>query len=250
MAFGNARDEIGGPGQGQGGREAADDGRDLPFQPNRFEGLIDRSAAGTRRRDEDVPTGGISGGCDPASAERVADAHDADEAVPEQELGPHLRAGRRADDSGLQVDAAVAERAAVPVRLGHEAQAHAGSLPARPGDERRPEILHETVARAQGERSGEPLEIESPGGPQYRLRLLHQPSDLLSQLQRPRGGNEAASRPDQQRIAGRLAKPGQARLIAEGLSRSRRAARATLPSASRASRVISRLRSGADMGSL
>ena len=39
----------------------------------------------------------------------------------------------------------------------------------------------------------------------------------------------------------------RARLIAEGLSRKRRAARATLPSASSTSRVTSKLRSGDDM---
>ena len=38
-----------------------------------------------------------------------------------------------------------------------------------------------------------------------------------------------------------------ARLIADGLSRKRRAARATLPSASKTSRVPSKLRSGFDM---
>ncbi|MNT58344.1 hypothetical protein D3C72_1957720 [compost metagenome] len=39
----------------------------------------------------------------------------------------------------------------------------------------------------------------------------------------------------------------KARLMADGLRRKRRAARATLPSSSKASRVISRLRSGVAM---
>ena len=42
MPFGNAGDEVGAAGQGQRGREAADDGGDRPFQPECIQGFIDR----------------------------------------------------------------------------------------------------------------------------------------------------------------------------------------------------------------
>src|SRR5687768_1038344 len=75
MALGNGGDEIRGAGQREGGREAADDGRDVPSKADRLEGVVDRAAVETRRRYEDVPPGGISRGRDLPQAERMTAAH-------------------------------------------------------------------------------------------------------------------------------------------------------------------------------
>jgi hypothetical protein len=121
MALGNGGDEVGGPGERQSGREAADDRGDLPFKPDRFESVVDGTPVDARRGDQDVPPARISGGIDFASAERMPDPNDSDEAVAEQPLRPHFGTRHAADHSGLEVDAAIAQRSAVPVGLGHEA---------------------------------------------------------------------------------------------------------------------------------
>lgn len=55
VPFGNAGDQVGGPGQSQGARKATDGRYDLPFQPERNQGLIDWSLVETPPRDADVP---------------------------------------------------------------------------------------------------------------------------------------------------------------------------------------------------
>ncbi len=114
--------------------------------PNDFKASIDRPLVQTPPRDEDMPAGRIARGRDLAPAQRVPLSHDADEAVAEQGLRPHLRTHRLAHDARFQIDGAIAKRRAVLVRLGHEAQPHAGRLPAGAGNEVRSEILHEAFA--------------------------------------------------------------------------------------------------------
>ena len=69
VPFGNAGDEVGGPGERQRGREAGDDGDDFPRQPQRMQGFVDRPPVETSSRDEDVPAGRVTGRRDLALAE-------------------------------------------------------------------------------------------------------------------------------------------------------------------------------------
>ena len=98
---------------------------------------------------------------------------------------------------------------AVLVRLLHEAQPHAGRLPADAGDQVRAEILDEAFAGPQREGADELFEIELLDRAQHRLRVLHELADPLAELERAGRGNQAAPGPDQQRIARRLAQPRQ-----------------------------------------
>ena len=61
VSFGNAGDEIGGPGQRQRCREATDDRGNLAFQSVRRHGVIDGALAHASPRDTDVPCGGVAG---------------------------------------------------------------------------------------------------------------------------------------------------------------------------------------------
>src|SRR5712675_2106393 len=209
VPFGNAGDQVGGAGQGQRGRKAADDRDDLAFQPETIQGLVDRSLVETAPRHEDVPAGCITGGRHLAPAERVPPSHDADETVEEQALRTHLRAGRLSHDAGFEIDGRVAQRRAVLVRLLHEAQPHAGSLPADAGDQAAAEALHKAFAGPQGERPDQPTEVELFGRAQDRVSVLHEPTDSLAQRERAGCGDEAASGPDQERIARGLAQSRQ-----------------------------------------
>ena len=129
MAFGNGGDQVGGPGQGQGRREAADDHRNLPLQPEPLQRLVDRPLLETLPRDADMPAGRKTSGRDPAPAERMPLAHDADEAVPVERLGTDLRARRLAHDPGLQIDRSLAKRPAVPVQPQPTRAAHEDRAP-------------------------------------------------------------------------------------------------------------------------
>ena len=60
VPFGNAGDHVGGPGQSQRGRKAADDRYDLPFKPERRQGFIDRSPVEPSPRHQYVPAGRIA----------------------------------------------------------------------------------------------------------------------------------------------------------------------------------------------
>ncbi len=84
MPFGNTGDQVGGPRQCQRTRKAADDRDDLPFQPERNQGFIDRSLVETPPRDADVLARRIAGWRDLTLAERVTRPHDANETVAEQ----------------------------------------------------------------------------------------------------------------------------------------------------------------------
>lgn len=50
VSFRNAGDQVGSPGQSQRGRKAADDRGDLPFQPERLQGFINRALVETPPR--------------------------------------------------------------------------------------------------------------------------------------------------------------------------------------------------------
>ena len=54
VSFGNTGDQVGAPSERQRGRKATDDRDDLPFQPERLQGFINRSLVETPPRDEDV----------------------------------------------------------------------------------------------------------------------------------------------------------------------------------------------------
>ncbi len=156
VVFGNAGDQVGAAGERQRGREAVDQGGDVPLEPEQLEGLVDPPVFFAPPRDADVVSGRVAGGGDLALAERVARPHHADETVAEEQLGPQLGAGRLPHHPGFEVDAAVAQRRAVFVELGREMQPHAGSFGGDPGDQLGAEILHETLAGAQREGALEP----------------------------------------------------------------------------------------------
>ena len=84
VSFGNAGDQVGGPSQCQRGRKTIDDRDDLPFQPKRLQGLINRSLVETPPRDADVPASRITRGSDLALAQRMPHSHDANKTVSEQ----------------------------------------------------------------------------------------------------------------------------------------------------------------------
>jgi hypothetical protein len=150
-----------------------------------------------------------------------------------------------ADHAGLQVDDAVAQRRAVLVGLLHEAQAHAGRLGADAREQRRPEVLDEAFAGAQREgarqlprdRASAGRRTAAPSCTSWATRSRS--SSARGVGTRPRPARTSSGSPVVSRSRA------SARLIADGLSRRRRAARATLPSASSTSRVSSRFKSGA-----
>ena len=48
VSFGNAGNQVGGPGESQRGRKATDDRDDLPFQPERLQGFIRKLSTRSR----------------------------------------------------------------------------------------------------------------------------------------------------------------------------------------------------------
>ena len=149
-----------------------------------------------------MPAGGITGGGNLAFAQRMPGANDTDETIAEQSLGPHLRTRRLAHHAGFEIDGPVAKRRTVFVELLHEAQAHAGSFPGEASNEVRSEVLHKAFAGAQRERADQVFEIELLRRAQHRFCVLHQLTDPSAEFERSRGGDQAASAPDQQRVAG------------------------------------------------
>ena len=246
VPLGNAGDQVGGAGQRQRGREAADDRDDLALQPERLQRVVDRPLLEPAPRDADVPAGRIARGRDPRPGSsgcpvRTTPTKRSRNSACARSSGPVVFA----DDAGLQVDGAVAQRRAVLVGLLHEAQPHAGRLRADARDQGRAEVLHEALAGAQRERADELLRGRASrrGAAPPRASCTSWPTRSRSSSARgvgtrPRPARTSSGSP----VASRSR--ASARLIADGLSRSRRAARATLPSASSTSRVTSRLRSG------
>ena len=144
-----------------------------------------------------MPPGGIARGRDLAFAERLPTPYDADEAVAKQCLRPQLRPRRFLHHAGFQIDRAVAKRCAVLVRLGHEAQPHAGRFFRDARDQRRSEILDEAFAGAQRENADE----RRLSRPEDRFALPHELPHPLAQFQRAWCRHQAAPRPHQKRIA-------------------------------------------------
>jgi hypothetical protein len=90
-------------GESQSGREATDDRDDLAFESEGLQGLVDRPLGEAAPRDEDRASARIAGGRDLTSAERVPQAHDADEAVAEQGLRAHFLRFARNDEVSRRV---------------------------------------------------------------------------------------------------------------------------------------------------
>src|SRR5712671_3410507 len=171
VSFRNTGYQVGGPSESQRGRKASDDRGDLPFEPEWIQGFINRSHVEPPSRDEDVIGRSIASGSDPALAQCVPVSHDADETVSEQALRPHLRTRHLAHNASFQIDAPVTKWRTVSVRLLHEAQPHAGRLPADAGNEVRSKVLHKTFAGPQRECSNELFEVEPLGGTQDRFSV-------------------------------------------------------------------------------
>ena len=146
---------------------------------------------------------------DLAFAEWMRRAHDADKPVPEQRLCPQFGSGRRTDDSGFQIDRAVAQGCAVSVRLQHEAQPDTGGIRAGSGDESGAEIFGETFTGAQGECPDQSGKVKRLCGAQNRFRFSHQYADPVAQFERPGRRDEAATRTHQQGVAHRFAQAGK-----------------------------------------
>src|SRR5213080_3301021 len=163
MSFGNTRDQVGGPSKSERSRKTSDDRDDLPFQPERRQGFINRSLFVRREtpaRDADVLGRSITSGSDLAPAQRMPLSRDTNEAVSEQCLRTDLWTHHRSHNAGFQIDGPVAKRHAVFVGLLHEAQPHAGSFLADASNEVRSEILHKAFAGPQRERSYQLFEVD------------------------------------------------------------------------------------------
>ncbi len=187
---------------------------------------------------------GIVAGGQRAIAQWMARPHHRDEVVLKQRLGTQL--GRRggADHPGLEIQLAAAQGAALLVGFGQKVQPHPRRFGGEPAQQGGAEQFHQPLAGAQGEGAFQPRRVDLQPGAQHLLGFLHQPADLFAQQQRPGVGTRprpARTSSGSPVVSRSLAR---ARLMAEGLRPSRLAAPATLPSSSRASRVISRLRSG------
>ncbi|MNI48327.1 hypothetical protein D3C73_1028850 [compost metagenome] len=136
-------------------------------------------------------------------------AHHADQSIAEQPLGTQFRARRPAHHTRFQIDRAVAQRRAVLVGFGHEAQAYAGRLFGDAGDQCGAEVFDKSFAGTKGEGARHLQEVGLLGRTQHRLGLLHKLGDPLTQFQRTRRWHQAAAGPDQQRIAGGFAQSRQ-----------------------------------------
>jgi len=204
MAFGHAGDQIGGPRQRQSGRKSPDDGDEFSLQPEWFQGFVNRSGFESSARDADVLPGGVTGGRDPALAERMTCSHRANVTIAEQGLHAQFWSGRLFHHTGFQMDNPVAEGRAVFVGLRHKTQSHAGRGRVDARDEFRPEVFHKAFAGPQREGAVELFEIEFLHGTKHRAAIFHELPDPLAEFERAGSGHEIASSPDQQRIAGGL----------------------------------------------
>ncbi len=115
----------------------------------------------------------------------MALAHDTDIAVVEQSLGAHFGSDGLLDDTGLQIDAAIAQRPALLVGLAHEAQPDIRGGSHDPRHELGPEILHETFSGAQGEGPLETRKIEPLRRTQHGAGFLHERTDRFAESQGP-----------------------------------------------------------------
>ena len=139
----------------------------------------------------------------------MAAAHHTDKSVAKQGLHPHLGAGGRTDHTGFQIHTAVAQRAAVLMRLGHKTQPHAGGLGADTCQQAGTEVFDKPLAGAQGEGALQLLQVDRFDRAQHHGGVLHQLAHLLTQRQRTRCGHQAPARAYQQRVTRRLAQARQ-----------------------------------------
>ena len=142
-----------------------------------------------------------------ASAKVVAGAHDADEAVAKQCLGPDFRTGGLANDAGFQINGTVPKRRAVAVGLLQEMQSNGWRLGADACDQRRSEGFDKTFAGSEGEGFRQRREIEVFAWPQHRFGILHQLPHAFAQFECARRGNQATAGAHQQGIAGGFPQP-------------------------------------------
>ena len=156
-----------------------------------------------------MPASRITGGRDLTQTQRVAHAHDTDEAVAEQGLGAQLRTGVLTHDTGFQINGAFAQGQAVFIRLLHKAQAYARRFLCNARNQCRPEVLGKAFAAAQGEGSHQLFQVDLRGRAEHRFGVLHQLRDALAQCECSGRGHEAAPGPDQQRVAGGFAQARQ-----------------------------------------
>src|SRR5258706_1267192 len=101
-------------------------------------------------------------------------SHDANHTVSQQTLRPHLRTRHRPHNASFQIDGPVTKWRTVSVRLLHEAQPHAGRLPADASNEVQSKVLHKTFAGPQRECSDELFEVELLRGTQDRFSVLYE----------------------------------------------------------------------------
>ena len=119
--------------------------------------------------------------------------------------------------SRAEIDAAVAQRRALLVRLRCEAKLHAWGLFADARNQGRAEILDEAFAVAQGERAHELCQVECRDGAQHGFGVLHQLADTLGEFDGAWRRHESASGAHEQGIAGGFAQ------ACEGAAHRRRA---------------------------
>lgn len=156
MPFGNAGDQVGGPGERQRGRKACDDRHylPLPLPLERLQGFINRSLVEPPPGDADVPASRIRRGRDLDLAQWVPHPHDANETVSEQCLRTQLRASGLPHDTRFQIGGSVVKWRAVFICPLHETQSHARSFLADARNEVRSEVLHKAFTGVQRETFG------------------------------------------------------------------------------------------------
>ena len=191
-----------------------------------------------------MPGGSKSGGGHLAFGQWMTCPHDTHIAVPEQRLRAHLGADGAVHHAGFQIDGAVAQRAAVLVQLVQKVQTNVRRLLGKarqqpsPKFSTKPSLDRSVKVRASCRRSGLPAGRRAAWASWTSWPMASRNSSARGDATRPRPARTSSGSP----VASRSR--ASARLIAEGLRCRRRAAPATLPSASSTSRVNSKFRSG------
>ena len=160
-----------------------------------------------------------------ARGERMARAHDADEAVAEQRLGAQLGTRRPLDDPGLEIDRPLAERRASLSGFGTKRSRTPGaSAPTRaissgPKFSTKPSLVRSVNVRTSRARSGSSAGRSTASASCTSWPTRSRSSSARGVGTRPRPARTSSGSPVVSRSRA------SARLIADGLSRSRRAAR-------------------------
>ncbi len=177
--------------------------------PLACEDLVDGAVRLAPAGDQHVARGGIARHGQGAVAEGVVRVHHGDEVILEQGLGAQLRGRGGADHSGLEVQLATAQGAALLVGFGQKVEPHPGGLDGEARQQGGAHRLHEAVTGSQAESALQARRVYFLLGAQHGPGLLNQAGDLIPQGLRPGGGDQAASRPHQQRIPRGLPQPCQ-----------------------------------------